>query len=220
MVQLCNELAVHCLARDSNLPIPDCYLGLVRPGILALQKAPKTSDGSRLVFISVDVKVPNVTYKWTGADEVGKGCLIAEIAKWNDLGRLYAFDSWVANVDRNTGNLLFGGDNEYWIIDHGHCFTGPEWQPNKLDPSVEYLNKLGLWVTRYLSTDQKKACARAARSFGAEILGYDATNVAQNSRVSNLLPLQYVDALKLFLETRPAKVPIHASKALGVPQLV
>lgn len=220
LVQLCNELVVFCLARKADLPIPDCYLGLARPGVLPVSKAPQLPDGSHLVLVSVDVKVPNMTYRWQGSDDAGKSALVSEIAKWNDLGQLYAFDSWVANVDRNTGNFLFGGDNEYWIIDHGHCFTGPTWQPANLDPDVEYLNKLGLWVTQFLTLEQKKKCAKAARQFGVEIDGFDAGETSQNSRISDLLPLQYVEALKEFLEKRTARVPFDASKALGVPQMV
>lgn len=220
LVELCNELVVFCLARESSLPIPDCYLGLVRPGTLSVSKAPQLQDGSRLVFVSVDVKVPNVTYQWIGSDDAGKGALIAEIAKWSDLGNLYAFDAWVANTDRNTGNFLFGGDNEYWLIDHGHCFTGPNWHPENLKPDGEYLNKLGLWVTQFLTKGQKKECAKAARQFGAEIDGFDATETTQNSRIPDLLPPLYVEALKRFLEKRTARVSLDASKALGVPQLV
>lgn len=220
LVQLCNELVVFCLARNANLPTPDCYLGLVRPGVLPISNAPQIHDGCHLVLVSVDVKIPNMTYRWKGADDLGKRALVSELAKWNDLGQLYAFDSWVANVDRNTGNLLFGGDNEYWIIDHGHCFTGPSWQPENLKPDRQYLNKLELWVTQFMTVEQKKKCVKAARQFGVEIDGFDASETSQNSRIAELLPLQYVEALKEFLEKRAARVPLDASKALGVPQLV
>lgn len=220
MVQLCNELVAHCLAREVRLPIPDGYLGLVRPGVLSVSKAPNTADGSRLVFVSVDVKVPNVTYRWQGSDAAGRQALLAEITQWGDLGHLYAYDTWIANVDRHAGNLLFGGNREFWLIDHGHCFTGPEWKPEGLDPDVEYLNKLGLWLTQCLTLEQKKKCAKAARQFGVEIDGFDAGETSQNSRIASLLPLQYVEALKEFLEKRTARVPLEVSKALGVPQMV
>ena len=161
-----------------------------------------------------------MTYRWKGSNNSGKSALVSEIAKWNDLGQLYAFDAWVANVDRNTGNFLFGGDNEYWIVDHGHGFTGRDWQPESLDRDAEYLIKLGLWVTQFLTLDQKKKCAKAAQQFSAEIDGFNASDVSQNSRAADLLPRQYVEALKEFLERRTDRVPLDASKALGVPQMV
>jgi hypothetical protein len=220
LVQLCNELVAQCLARETGLPIPDCYLGLVRTGILDVKKAPATTDGSRLVFVSVDVKVPNVTYQFQGSDIAGRQVLLTEIAKWGDLGHLYAYDAWIANIDRHPGNLLFGGNSEFWLIDHGHCFTGPDWQPDQLDPDTEYRNRLGEWLTQHLTLDQKKQHATEIRQFGANIGGYDATETSKNSRISDLLPLQNVEALKGFLEKRTANVPVHASKALGVPIMV
>lgn len=220
LVQLCNELVAHCLAREVGLPIPDCYLGLVRPGILDLTKAPTTTDASRLVFVSVDVKVPNVTFRWQGSDAAGKQALFAEIAKWGDLGHLYAYDSWIANVDRHAGNILFGGNSEFWLIDHGHSFTGPDWQADQLDPDNEYRNRLSEWLTGCLTLNQKKQHAREARNFGVKIADFDAAETSKNSRISNLLPVGNVEALKVFLEKRTARVPIDASKALGVPTMV
>jgi hypothetical protein len=179
-----------------------------------------TTDGSRLVFVSVDVKVPNVTYRWQGSDEAGRKALLAEITKWGDLGHLYAYDAWIANVDRHAGNLLFGGNSEFWLIDHGHCFTGPNWQPEQLDPDAEYRNRLGEWLTQYLTLDQKKQRATEVRQFGVSIDGFDASETSKNSRITDLLPVRNVEALKEFLEKRTAKVHVHASKALGVPTMV
>lgn len=220
LVQLCNELIAHSLAREIGLPIPDCYLGLARPEVLAVSRAPATSNFDRLVFVSVDVKVPNVTYRLTGSDVAGKRALFDQIAKWGDLGHLYAFDTWIANVDRHCGNLLFGGPDEFWLIDHGHCFTGPNWEADQLDPDSEYRNRLSEWLTGQLSLDQKKRRATEVRKFGTEIQGYDATGASKNSRIVDLLPLQEVNALKEFIEKRTVRVSGHASKALGVPTMV
>jgi hypothetical protein len=220
IVQLCNELVAHCLAREVGLPIPDGYLGLVRPGVLEVSKSPTTSNGSRLVFVSVDVKVPNVTYRWQGSDASGRRALLGQIIEWGDLGHLYAYDTWIANVDRHAGNLLFGGDSEFWLIDHGHCFTGPDWQAGQLNPDNEYRNRLSEWLTGCLTFDQKKKRASEVRKFGAEIIDFDATETSENSRIADLLPVQQVDDLKQFLEKRTARVPLDASKALGVPQMV
>lgn len=220
LVQLCNELVAYSLAREVGLPIPDCYLGLVRHGVLHVKKAPATSDGSRLVFVSVDVKAPNVTYRLQGTDLWGKFAVISEIMSWDDLGHLYAYDAWIANTDRHPGNLLFGGNSEFWLIDHGHSFTGPNWQPEQLDPDMDYQNRLSEWLTKYLSHDQKTQRAREVRRFGASLNGFDATETSKNSRITDLLPVEHVEALKMFLEKRTANVPHHASKALGVPALV
>lgn len=40
----------------------------------------------------------------------------------NWYGAIAAFDEWLANVDRNAGNILKLSSNVYSIIDHGRIF--------------------------------------------------------------------------------------------------
>jgi hypothetical protein len=219
-IQLCNELMAFELARHVKLPIPDCYIGLVRPGILSVTKGPVLDDGARLVFVSADVKVPNLTHRLTSTDVTGQFTLLAEVANWPDLGKLYAFDAWIANIDRHQGNLLFGGLGEAWIIDHGHSFTGPTWSPADLDPSREVDSKLEHWMTPQLSDDQRSKRSLEAVSVQNSIAGFEADSSAKCCRVSELLPVDSLRALKSFVEGRAANVALSASRALGVPMMV
>lgn len=220
LVQLCNELFAHALARRVGLPIPDCFLGLVRSGVLAPNAAPSLEDGARIVFVSVDVKVPNMTYRWTGADDVGRKALFEQVINWGDLGHLYAYDAWIANIDRHPGNLLLGGKNEVWLIDHGHSFTGPNWEPLQLDPDQEYTSRLSDWLTNNLSLAQKTNRAREAKNLAAAMEAVDIAEVTKDSFVGNLLPDTHISALETFLEKRIPQVSNHACKALGVPELL
>lgn len=219
-VQLCNELIAYSLACELELPIPDCCLGLVRPGILDVRHGPSIATGERLVFVSVDVKVPNLTYRIRNTDDEGRLALRDEIADWPDLSHLYAYDTWVANVDRHPGNLLFGGKEEVWLIDHGHCFTGESWQPSHLVPSAEYRNRLSEWLTPELSVGKRKDKAKEANALGSTLGSVDTGRCCDESRVTNILPSDYVDALKAFLNNRTGVVGKQASKALGAPVLV
>ena len=45
-------------------------------------------------------------------------------AKWPHFGRLQAFDAWIANPDRNLGNVLWVSDKHFVVIDHGEMFDG------------------------------------------------------------------------------------------------
>lgn len=220
LTQLCNELLAFCLARHVGLPVPDCFIGLVRPTVLPVTKAPLLTDGSRLVFVSADVKVPNVTFQLTSTSPAGQRALLQEIAKWVDLGRLYAFDAWVANIDRHPGNLLFGSPGDTWLIDHGHCFTGPAWRPEDLDPAHDFVNRLSQWMTPCLNAAQKATRKAEAAAFEASLRGFTATEPSKTSLVTQLLPLDSVEALKSFLETRASQIARHASKALGMPVMV
>ncbi|MBB3159607.1 MULTISPECIES: HipA family kinase [Rhizobium] len=220
LTQLCNELLAYSLAREVGLPVPDCYIGLARSDVLVATKAPLLKDGSRLVFVSIDVKVPNVTYRWTGSDLAGRKALFDEITQWGDLGHLYAYDAWIANIDRHPGNLLFGGKSEVWLIDHGHSFTGPDWLPPELDPEGEYDNRLSEWLTGHLTFAQKRKRAIEVRKFCTTIGSVDVGKTSKASRIASLLSETHVDALNGFLEKRVARVPEHASKALGVPVMI
>ncbi len=166
------------------------------------------------------MKVPNVTFQLQSTNPAGQRALLGEIAKWVDLGRLYAFDAWIANIDRHPGNLLFGSRGDTWLIDHGHCFTGPAWKPEDLDPAYEFMNRLSEWMTPFLNITQKTMRKAEAASFEASLHGFSATEPSESSRVTQLLPLDYVNALKAFLEARAAQVARHASKALGIPVMV
>ena len=220
LIQLSNELLAHALAQHVGLPIPDCYIGLVRPSVLDVTKGPILPDGARLVFVSADVKVPNLTHRLVTTDPLAHAALLAEVANRADLGRLYAFDAWIANIDRHQGNLLFGGPGEAWLIDHGHSFTGPTWKPEDLDPTREVSNRLAEWMTPCLTSAQKAQRQAEAVGLSASLSGFSADGVAKYCRVNELLPVECVQALKGFVEGRVATVALNASKALGVPMML
>ncbi|RVU36222.1 hypothetical protein EOI86_13450 [Hwanghaeella grinnelliae] len=219
LIELCNELLTHSLAKLLGLPVPDCYLGLVRDGALTVAKAPELQAGGHLVFVSVDVKVPNVTFQLKETSIDRQKALLLEISKWVGLGWLYAFDSWVANVDRHCGNLLFANPGEVWIIDHGFSFTGPRWKPGDLDPVQTFANRLSEWMTPMLTSGERETRRSEAASFEASLKGFRASGAMANSRVGELLPKDHLEALEAFLEKRVTRITSETSNALGIPEL-
>jgi hypothetical protein len=218
--QLANELLTAVLAREAGLPTPKPYFALVRGSDLPVSKAPSLADGNRVVFASVDVKIPNVTFRATGATPDQVNQLIEDILEWAGLGELYGFDAWVANVDRHPGNLLFGGKEQVWLIDHGHCFSGPDWQPEDLVPDGNYRNRLAEWLTARMNLEQKRKRSSEAVGFAASVASIDIAASSTNSHIRGFLPAEHVAAMEGFLRQRSSRVPRHASKALGVPVLV
>jgi hypothetical protein len=218
--ELSNEVLTSVLARAAGLPTPEVYLALVRGSDLPVAKAPRLQDGNRIVFASVDVKAPNITFRATGASADEQQQLLRDILEWSDLGHLYAFDAWIANIDRHPGNLLFGGKNEMWLIDHGHCFSGPAWQPNDLNPDADYRNRLSEWLTQYLTAEQKRKRSSEVAKFSEVIASIDVAESRRRSRIGALLPPAEVEAVEDFLKERTPKVPVHANRALGAPTLV
>ena len=196
--QLANELLVSALARRAGLPTPDAYLAIVRGADLPVVRGPALPDGNRLVFASVDVKVPNITFRARGASAEEQQRLVDEILEWAGLGSLYGFDAWVANVDRHPGNLLFGGKEQVWLIDHGHCLSGPTWVPADLKEDGDYNNRLTEWLTSRMSVPQKKKRLAEATKLSIDLRSIDVDDAMSASYVRALLPAAHVAAANSF----------------------
>ena len=215
--QLVNELLASALAKASGLPTPDVYLGLVKAGDLPITRGPQLVDGNRLVFVSADVKVPNVTFQINSAATAdARKAVFARVVNWSKLGELYAFDSWIANTDRHAGNLLLSATDEVWLIDHGHSFTGPAWEPIALTPDGEYANRLKEWVTPILDSGQRDRLALEVSEIAKTFEACDVAFARSASKIDSLRSSAHGDAIELFLRERASKVRNHATRALGM----
>ncbi len=220
LAQLVNELLATVLAQGLNLPVPDGYLGMVANRDLPVDKLPLPDGSGHLVFVSADVQTPNLTQQLEGTNQAAVQALIEHLKCWLNLGKAYAFDAWIANTDRHTGNLLIDGPSNIWLIDHGHAFTGPNWSIADLDPIADYRNRLQEWLTACLTTDQKHATGRDASQFAIKATTINIPQALADSYTERLLSTQACAALKDFLERRVQDVPTHAKKALGIPVLI
>lgn len=220
--QLANELLVAVLGRRLGLPVPDVHLGLVRAGDLNVTKGPTFPDGGRLVFVSRDAGANNIAFFLQSATitEALRQKVQADMRAWADLGRLYAFDAWVANIDRHPGNLLFAGQDQIWLIDHGHCFSGPAWTPAHLDPNASFPHRLSEWISRWLTIEEKRARSSEAAGFVRTMAAMDVSGATRDSWIASLLPDPEVSAVEAFLAARLASVARHANTALGMPSLI
>jgi hypothetical protein len=154
--QLANEIIGYSLALAAGLRIPKAFLAVSNkslgfPGALsapaALQSKTGIADGL-LLFASTVSGSPLLscyeTMEWptddgdaTGDDipDDGEASVKDILAGWDQLNQTIAFDAWLANYDRNMGNLLLGEDDEVWLIDHTHILDGPLWSAETLsDP--------------------------------------------------------------------------------------
>jgi hypothetical protein len=215
--QLVNELLASALAKASGLPTPDAYLGLVKAGDLPVIRGPLLADGNRLVFVSADVKVPNVTFQVNIAvTDDAKQAVVARVVNWAKLGDLYAFDAWIANTDRHAGNLLLGAIDEVWLIDHGHSFTGPAWEPSGLSPDGDYANRLKEWVTPLLDPGQRDRRALEVSEIAKVFEAADVAFARSASKIDTIRSSAHGDAIETFLRERAGKVRNHATRALGM----
>lgn len=96
------ELLCAVLGRALGLPIPEPLL-VYDPGRKAYG------------FGSVAAPHPNLNH-WV---KIGDQSVSARLAQWAHLVPAACFDEWIANDDRNKGNILFDGDKGFFLIDHG-----------------------------------------------------------------------------------------------------
>jgi hypothetical protein len=112
--ELAAELFCAVLAREIGLPAPEPLL-LFDP----------TSGG--YVFGSVDLQYPNSLRQFNvdpdEPDEAAVQVLLEAVSGWSRAREVAAFDEWIQNCDRNLGNLLFAGPDDFFIIDHGRSLN-------------------------------------------------------------------------------------------------
>lgn len=215
--ELANEVFAAALGLGLGLPVPPPCLALAMPDRLAASKGP-ILNGGRLVFASVDVNQPQVAMLYVGG---AREAVLARLAQWQQLGHLYGFDALVANIDRHEGNLLFSGDREVWLIDHGHCFTGPGWVPADLaPPDRTVVNRLKDWLTPALNETQRVATANVATRVEIETARIDVRALAMSNHLAELLGSGDLEAVVAFVNERCAHIPRLASAALGLERLV
>ena len=188
---LFNEIAGFLLADAAALPqaksaalitLPGDFLNRLHPGrgfdtaahwLCWATTAITHADGSR---------APSATTHFNGH----LASIADDLKQWKHLPGLLAFDEWVANIDRNTGNLLRLSASDYAVIDHGAILTGPDWISDLLAPIASYTNKLWMLLRSARGmplpisngavhaarrfTDAYLQCAPEIRAFGNELL--------------------------------------------------
>ena len=215
--ELANEILAASLASVLKLPVPPAFIGITEPGDPAATRT-KMMTGHGLMFASVNVHSPSIAslvIRKTERETLELLRPIVEIlAKQPWIGELYGFDAWVANVDRHIGNVLFTAERGGWIIDHGRCFTGPEWIKADLVSDKKYTHRLSEWATPFLSSSQRKTFANEASNLSNRLRQVDVRQVGEKNSLINLIGEPDFDALILFLSERIAHVPRYASEAL------
>lgn len=137
------SLAVECLCaqigRALGLPIP-------RPMILI--------DRQRSLWFGAE-RLPHPDLRQLGA----MSALARQLSAWAHLADACAFDGWIANDDRNQGNLLTDGRGRFWLIDHERALA-PDQAPTA--PCFNALLAFAVSASAHtnLTESLSKACAR------------------------------------------------------------
>lgn len=111
------EVICAVMGRSLGLPIPRPAIVNVTPIALPDLQAPA------LFFGSESVDNPDLK-KWLNRDSEDT---MQALRSWSKLLDAGCFDEWLANADRHGGNILWGGGNNYSLIDHSEAL--PAWLP-------------------------------------------------------------------------------------------
>ena len=128
-----------------------------------------------------------------------------------------AFDTWIANVDRNIGNVLWGAKDKIWFIDHGRCLTGPDWAIDDLIADGSFANKLAQIAKNLLPGSERLQKLISASDAIMRLQSLDIDDARDASRVDGLLPASECDAGFVFVDERRTSVSKKASEALALP---
>lgn len=207
------------LAAFAGLPVPNAFLGLVEAGEIPVLKGPSLTSGGRLVFASEDAQTPPLAQVYLGGDRRATRRVVEKLAEWVRLGDLYALDAWVANVDRHQGNLLFSGEDQVWLIDHGHCFSGPGWRATELNANLTYRHRLAEWLTPALTEHKRNALADVSANFPAHFANANVADIGRAAHASELLAPSDFETAVTFLSERGQHVPMLAAAALNCARL-
>ena len=104
------ECVCAVIGRYLDLPIPPPII--VKVTNAALSSVPK--GDSVLAFGSEDAEYPSFR-RFINSNCEEAMSKLAEFSKTLDIG---VFDEWIANWDRNIGNMLYDGKNDFYFIDH------------------------------------------------------------------------------------------------------
>ena len=143
------------------------------------------------------------------------------VSQWSNWPQVLVFDQWIANPDRHAGNLLVGGPDEIFLIDHGFSFLRRNWPP-ELANSARELITARLWtdiLAKIVTTPQRIEATSRLYAAAMQFAAVDVANLLRSSIVSGLLPPENIAPLLTFLTYRVAAAATVLCGVMGVPAL-
>lgn len=137
------ELATSQVGRALGLRVPRPYVAILDTADLREElNSDFTNRGHIVCFASKQAGARS--YSLERALNGTTAEILDQFESSFDIGSTIALDEFVANDDRNLGNIIYHpGKREFWLIDHGRALTGTYWTLWGLDdPSVSVGNCL------------------------------------------------------------------------------
>lgn len=217
---LFNEISGFLLAVEAGLPqansaaliaLPGSLLEKIHPGNGFASQAHQLCWCTTAIVSSNSTQLPNATTYFN----CDFSAIADDLRTWKDLPVLLAFDEWVANVDRNTGNLIRLSAGDYAIIDHGAILTGPDWISDMLAPIASYTNKIWSLLRHFrgFPLPVSSAAVHASNKFPD---AYLAGSPEMRAIGIELLSGDDLSRCDMFLRDRALNVKRYLQRRLGV----
>lgn len=214
--QVISEVVCALTGIALGLNIPKPFLVYVDRANLDQSTKWNAKETWRICFGSEDEK--HDSFKQVLMQKGATNALINQLLNWSSFKETAWFDEWTANIDRHGGNLLFDGAN-FWLIDHGHALTGPNWTPADLLPDKQVANKLLL--PAYLATLKGTEKDKWKDVAGIESLKYQAIaleTLRECGMLDDYASAEQRDAVVNFLAKRAETFMYLACDRLGIPR--
>ncbi|MCA9462479.1 MAG: hypothetical protein KC590_10140 [Nitrospira sp.] len=215
--QLASEVVCALIGMALNLNIPKPYLVLAEKQNLPGSKKWLDGQNQKICFGSENAKSPSFRQLLT-LNPNRKKAIWNILLKWDGFKETAWFDEWIANDDRNVGNVLWDG-KKFWLIDHSHSLTGPDWVPNDLLNGKKVLNRfLGESFINNMDQTTKEDWKNLA---GAEASRYQVVELATLESCGMMKEYatdEQISAVIKFLKTRADNFFSLACERLQLPQ--
>lgn len=184
------ECAIALIGIDLGISIPEPYLIKSTPESYPNYQEPI------LLFGSKSIEYPNLFRKLSN---LAKEYILPLLEEYDNQHGIVVFDEWTANTDRHFGNILFGGNNHFYFIDHEFCVP-IGYHSTSIIGSNRLLNELKIAQTQeknkldYVNNCMKKHIPKC--------LDYALSNIEDRTFASVFLDQLEVDYLVQFLKNR------------------
>ncbi|MEW6563296.1 MAG: HipA family kinase [Pseudomonadota bacterium] len=206
--QLLAECVCAVIGRSIGMPIP-------RPFLVYDEKGFAGEVNSLPFFAMEDAKHPSVR-RWLARTD--DPVIWEALLRWASIQECALFDEWVANIDRNQGNLLYDGVGDFMMIDHAHALGGAS-EPYSLPHHTDCVrNIIADWLLPRFSVSQNVGFSESADKKVAEWQS-GLVEMERNS-VPHLYGMEReVQNVSEFLRDRLPKLRELIDSRAGVPRL-
>ncbi|MGQ6511949.1 hypothetical protein ACUND0_04220 [Serratia sp. IR-2025] len=205
-----NEVLGYLLTKSHDLPVSP------KAGIIILPEGIINSIGqdvSPIAFVTSKVSGNSPSSYYNISDMLNFESLKNILDGWDKLHKTIAFDEWVANQDRNLGNLIIDSNSHVTLIDHSNMPVDLVWSPDDLSIDLHPINKLEIALRSTPTLPQKMDIVNSANGQS------EALNIVIDELIywcDKLLNKKAKDCLLTFLAQRALISKERLSKRLGV----